>query len=179
MKDKKLLIVGGVGRNVGKTEFCCRLIQKISGRYDVYGLKVSAVLPDELAYHGDHSSLPAAINLFKEENRVSTKDTSRMLRAGAKAVYFLHGDDETIIKGYLQFKQQIPQGSLIVSESNSLAARIEPGLLTVVKGTGKDIKPRAAVLLSSADIVVNSDGRSGFSELDRVDVDTDTNWTLL
>lgn len=179
MKDKKLLIVGGAGRNVGKTEFCCRLIQKISDHHDVYALKVSAVLPDELAFHGDHSSLPAHIKLFKEQNRASAKDTSRMLRAGAKAVYFLHGDDESIVKGYYQFKQQIPHDSLILSESNSLAAHIEPGLLTVVKGMDTEIKQRAAALLSSADIIVNSDGLSGFSELDRFDIDTRNNWTLL
>ncbi len=179
MKDKNLLIVGGAGRNAGKTEFCCRLIQKLATHHDIYALKVSAVLPDELMYHGDHSSLPADIKLFKEENSKSTKDTSRMLRAGAKAVYFLHGDNETIVKGYHQFKQQIPPGSLIISESNSLAAHIEPGLLVVVKAAGEDIKSRAAALLASADIVVHSDGQTGFSELDRIEIDIYNNWHLL
>ena len=179
MKDNKLVIVGGAGRNVGKTEFCCRLIQKMSRRQDVYGLKVSVVLPHELGYHGDHSSLPADTALFKEHNRASNKDTSRMLRAGAKAVYFLHGEDETIAQGYHQLKTLLPPDSLIISESNSLAAHIEPGLLIVVKGPDTDIKPRAAALISSADMVVNSDGLSGFSELDRLGVDTQNNWRLL
>lgn len=52
LKNKRLLVVGGTGRDVGKTEFVCKLMGKISEYRPVYALKVSAIFPDEELYHG-------------------------------------------------------------------------------------------------------------------------------
>ena len=127
-KMTNLLIVAGAGRNVGKTEFVCRLIARISRQLEVYGLKVSAVHPDEAIHHGDHSTQPFTTNLYEESSFDLDKDTSRMLRAGAKKVYYLQGDDEQIRTGFEQFQRRVPVSAPIVCESSSLWKYVQPGL---------------------------------------------------
>src|SRR6056297_165204 len=97
LHDPNLLIVGGTGRNVGKTEFVCRLIEKISRTEVVYALKVSAIFPDEEIYHGNHDGEESVHHLFEETRMETGKDTSRMLQAGASRVFYLRGDDNTIL----------------------------------------------------------------------------------
>ena len=100
---KNLLIVAGAGRNVGKTEFVCRLIQRWSRSQEIYALKVSAIHPDEAVYHGDHGDevqRQTGAHLYEETRDDMVKDTSRMLRAGARKVFYLQGDDDRIGAGF-------------------------------------------------------------------------------
>ena len=165
-KMTNLLIVAGVGRNVGKTEFVCRLIARFADQKEVYGLKVSAIHPDEAIYHGDHSILPATTNLFQETRLDFKKDTSRMLRAGAKKVYYLQGDDEQIRIGFEQFQRLMPPSAPIVCESGSLWKYVQPGLLVLIKSAAVEIKPRALEIEKHATLIVESVGQSGFSQLE-------------
>lgn len=167
-KLTNLLIVAGVGRNVGKTEFVCRLIAQFADQKEVFGLKVSAIHPDEAIYHGDHSTLPAGICLFEETRAGLDKDTSRMLQAGAKKVYYLQGDDEQIRAGFEQFQHLIPESAPIVCESSSLWKYVQPGLLVLIKSAAVEIKPRALEIEEHASLIVESDGLSGFSQLDSI-----------
>jgi hypothetical protein len=174
---RKLLVVGGTGRNVGKTEFACRLIALFAARADIYGLKVSAVYPGEMDLHGAHPDEVGKGVLFREVRRDSNKDTARMLRAGAKEVYYLRDDGANIAAGYRKFTELIPQHALVVCESNSLAGVVRPGLHLVVRTVAGPVKERSLALLTAADLVVVSDGVSGFPELMRIDVD-DGGWLL-
>ena len=164
-KLKDLLIVAGAGRNVGKTEFICRLIEQCSSQRDIYGLKVSAIHPDEAIYHGDHSSQQFPTNLYDETRYDQEKDTSRMLRAGARKVFYLQGDDEQIRAGFREFQRMIPGGAPVICESSSLWKYVRPGLLVLVKAAHVEFKPRALEIAEHASLIVDSDGRSGFSQL--------------
>lgn len=177
-RAKNLLIVGGAGRNVGKTEFVCRLIAAFSARYEIYALKVSAIFPDEQLYHGDHSQDSPARALFEEKRFDTSKDTSRMLRAGAKKVFYLRGDDEGIEAGYWEFLQKIPGDALVVCESNSLRSVVEPAIHIVVRSVSGEVKPRAQTQLVQADMVVCSDGATGFAELARIEVAAGNRWKM-
>lgn len=176
---KNLLIVGGAGRNVGKTEFVCRLINKVSATTEVYALKVSAVFPDEQLFHGDHGGEETAEPLYEEVRTAGDKDTMRMLRAGARRVFYLRSDSAEIGRGFELFLAKIPEGATIVCESNSLADVVNPALLVMVKSAGGAVKPRAVAQLARADLVVVSDGQSGFPELARITIDDDGSWRLL
>ncbi len=167
-QHNNLLIVAGAGRNVGKTEFVCRLIHKVCRRQDIYGLKVSALHPDEAIYHGDHSNQQLNTNLFEETRHDLDKDTSRMLRAGARKVFYLQGDDEQIRTGFHQFQNRIAPSVPIICESTSLWKYIRPGLLVLVKTASLEIKPRAAEIIEHACLVIDSDGCSGFAEIDLI-----------
>lgn len=175
---KQLIIVGGTGRNVGKTEFVCRLIAKISTQISVYALKVSAIFPDEELHHGTHSEDEPALHLF-EETRFSTgKDTSRMLRAGAMKVFYLRSDDAGIHAGFVQFMKHVPANAVVVCESNSLGQFVRPALSVVVKSVSGPVKPRSVAQLASADLVVVSDGVSGFPELALIGYSEKEGWEL-
>lgn len=176
-KLKDLLIVAGGGRNVGKTEFVCRLIEQISIRHEIYGLKVSAIHPDEAIFHGDHSTQQFSTSLYEETRYDQEKDTSRMLRAGARKVFYLHGDDERIRVGFQEFQRMIPAAAPVICESGSLWKYVRPGLLVLVKGANDEIKPRALEIAEHASLIVDSDGRSGFTELTSISYSEDRGWT--
>jgi len=177
-KVRNLLLVGGAGRNVGKTEFVCRLIEEFSKNHEIYALKVSAIFPDEHLYHGDHSHGAPEGHLFEENRLDAHKDTSRMLRAGAKKVFYLRSDDAGMEKGYREFLERIPADALVVCESNSLSSLVEPALHIVVRSCTGQVKPRARKLIDLADLVVFSDGASGFPELHHIEVIDENCWKL-
>lgn len=176
--DDRLLIVGGTARNVGKTEFVCRLISKLSRTDSVYGLKVSAIFPDEGIFHGDHSDDPENRDLVEEIRLDTTKDTSRMLQAGARRVFYLRAEDDKILSGYQQFRNLIPAEALVICESNALGEHLHAGLQVMVTRRGTAIKARAQSRLQKADLVVVSDGRSGFDDLAQLGVTRQKKWRL-
>ena len=178
IQDEHLLIVAGTGRNVGKTEFVCRLIDKISSMCEIYSLKVSAVYPDEENYHGNHSEDLSKDYLFEEIRRDTVKDTSRMLRAGARKAFYLRSDSAGIARGFSDFRKLIPDKAVIVCESNSLCQFVKPGLLILISSADEPIKPRARILLKHADMIVVSDKISGFPELDRIELLDTNKWFL-
>ncbi len=178
LHDPNLLVVGGTGRNVGKTEFVCRLIEKISRTEVVYALKVSAIFPDEEIYHGNHDGKESAHHLFEETRRETGKDTSRMLRAGASRVFYLRGDDSTILSAYAAFRRLVPAKAAIICESNSLAESVQPALQIMIRQKDGIIKSRALPRLQLADMVVTSDGNSGFPELRKIHYDPRNSWYL-
>jgi hypothetical protein len=167
-KLKDLLIVAGGGRNVGKTEFVCRLIEQCSIRHEIYGLKVSAMHPDEALFHGDHSTQKFSTRLYEETSYDQEKDTSRMLRAGARKVFYLQGEDEQIGAGFQEFQSMIPAAAPVICESSSLWKYVRPGLLVLIKAAHIEIKPRALEIADHASLIVESDGLSGFSQLDSI-----------
>lgn len=174
---RNLIIVAGSGRNVGKTELACRLIEKFSPSSDIYGLKVSAVYPDEQIYHGAHGPADETEQLIEERRPNLDKDTSRMLRAGARRVFYLQGDDAGLKDGFEQFRSLIPPQAAVVCESGSLWKFVRPGLLILVTGNAV-VKPRSAVLYECASLVVESDGVSGFPGLEKIGFSPGPGWFL-
>lgn len=176
--NNRLVIVGGTGRNVGKTEFICRLIKKTSTEHPVYAIKVSAIFPDEELFHGNHLIDEENLNIVEEKNKSTNKDTSRMLRAGAIQVFYLRTRDSGIKAGFDAFLKQIPENSALVCESNSLGQFVKPALSLMVKPVSGQIKPRAITRLENADLVVVSDGKSVFPELQEISFSETSGWRI-
>ncbi len=171
----RLCIVGGTTRNVGKTTFCCQLIAKLAKHIPIYGLKVSTIFPDETLQHGDHSNISE--HLFEETRKDTTKDTSRMLRAGASRVFYLQGDDNHIAQGYQDFLDHIPPKSFIVCESNSLGHILLPDLMIMLVQPANPIKSRAATLLNRADLIISPKDHFNFPEVSKITI-TKTSFRL-
>ncbi len=180
-RDPHLLVVGGTARNAGKTELICRLIAQSLRRHkrDILALKVSAVYPDETLYHGSHDHDEPSFQVFAETDRAGAKDTCRMLRAGAHRVFYLRCRDSDILPAYLQFRDNLPAATTIICESNTLADVIRPGLLVMVATPAGTDKARAIRQLARADLVIHSDGTSGFPEAARITLDESGAWLLL
>ncbi len=178
--DPHLLVVGGTARNVGKTELICRLIARLICRQKRYilALKVSAVYPEETSFHGSHDHDEPPFQLFEETDRTCAKDTCRMLHAGAHRVFYLRCEDGDVLSGYHRFRKTFPDTTPVICESNSLADFIRPGLLVMVTSSAGTEKARAIRQLARADLVVDSDGVSGFLDVNRIFLDESGAWRL-
>ncbi len=122
-----IILLSGTGRNVGKTTFVCRFIKHFS-KLEFITVKVSP--------HW-HSSRQGEILLYEEQklllaretNRQSYKDTSRMLRCGAKDVYYLqHTDDEVLMEAFHFLMKDGMERTPMIFETALLAKYIRPAL---------------------------------------------------
>jgi len=163
-----ILVIGGTGRNIGKTELVCQIISMISREHTVFGAKISAIYPDETLFHGAHSTPGSDYSLHEETRRDRSKDSSRMLRAGAGRVFYLQSEDTTVLRGFREIQRLLPPHAALICESNSLSTYIKPGLFLMIKPVEGYLKPRAHRSFQHADLVITSDGVSGFPELNRI-----------
>jgi hypothetical protein len=179
-----LLIVGGTGRNSGKTELACRIIARHAASEPVVGLKVTAV--DRTDGHCPHggdgcgvcSSLEVPWIVSEELDRRPTKDSCRMLASGARRVFWLRSLRAQLHRGAADLLSYLPRGWVGVCESTSLRQLVEPGLFLMVRGPdGGGDKASARKVAHLADRVVVSNGRSFDLELDRISV-VDGRWVL-
>jgi len=169
------LIIGSTGRNIGKTEFACRVIENHSTREDIYGVKIIPVDKKEDNCHrgidscGLCNSLCGEYNITEEKIADSPKDTSRMLKAGAKKVYLLIVDRNCLESGIKAFSKIVPNDALMVIESNSIRNVIDPGLFIVIKNKkSSSIKPTCAEVIEFADEIVGFDNMNWDFNPDRV-----------
>jgi len=179
-----LLLVGGSGRNSGKTELACRIIARHAPSEPVVGLKVTTVeRTDGHCPHGGEgcgvcSSLDRPWIVTREMDSESPKDTCRMLASGARRVHWLRSLRSELVGGATELLENVQPGWVGVGESTSLRQVVEPGLFILVESTeSAGLKPSARTVAHLADRVVASDGRSFDLELDRISV-VDGRWVL-
>ncbi len=130
-----VFIVGGDGRNSGKTSMACRVINQFRDS-SVTGVKISPHF---------HEPTPGLIlidagegyNIFEENNLWSAKDTSRMLHSGAARVFYLQADDSGMEKAFGKIADIVAPGTPIVVESPSLIKYFEPGVFVIMIGSDK------------------------------------------
>lgn len=150
-------MIGGNSRNSGKTTLACSVISKLSATFDVIGLKVTQMRPGENEFHGSHNDdTRSGFSIYNEEDSGSHKDTSQMLRAGAKQVFYIRTEDSFAEQAIIQFLSSYTTNQVIVCESRSLRNIIEPGLFVMMMrnpamGAPKDI----ASYIVKADFVLD------------------------
>ncbi len=159
--SSNILIIGSAGRNIGKTVFACKLIEKHSAQNEIIGVKVIPVDKNEVKCHrgsescGICSSLIGEYQIIEEENSDTAKDTSRMLKAGAKKTYLLLIDRNSLEKGIQAFLKILPKNVLVIIESNTIRNVLNPGLFVVIKELNNNtIKPTCAKVLDFADKII-------------------------
>ncbi len=130
-KINRLLLVSGSGRNSGKTTLACEIIKNVSKTMAVYALKISP------HFHqlNDKQELlwqKKGFRIFRETDVHSNKDSSRMLKAGAKESLYLQCEDNAVSEAFEHVIKFIPRNCPIVCESGSLAKSFRPGLHLLV-----------------------------------------------
>jgi molybdenum cofactor guanylyltransferase len=141
---KNFFIIGSSGRNSGKTEFACRVIEKQSKTHHIVGVKVKLVCTDKsecdnLCQNCLAGTLPdPGFIISTENNTESGKDTSRMLAAGAQTVFFLQTEKDKLEEGLNKLLKLIPEHAMVVCESNALRSFIEPSLFILIKNNDDD-----------------------------------------
>lgn len=152
----KIVVIGGQSRNVGKTSLACGLIAGLPER-NWTALKITQFGHGFCARDGKACDCAAGspdhpYALGRELNAAGNTDTARMLRAGAREVYWLR-----VLQGRLQ--DALPLASdrwgadaNVLIESNSVLEFLEVDLyLPVVDAAVEDFKPSALRLLPRAD----------------------------
>ncbi|MEI6563518.1 MAG: molybdenum cofactor guanylyltransferase [bacterium] len=160
-----MLMIGATGRNVGKTEFACELIQLHSATRPVFGVKVTTVQTrDEPCPHGGQGcgacgSLTENFCLTEARLEDGDKDTTRMLRAGARRVFWLRVLHDHLEEGMRRLLETIPDKALVVCESNSARTVLTPGVFLVIQEADVSaIKPSCQAVLALANQLVRSSG---------------------
>jgi molybdopterin-guanine dinucleotide biosynthesis protein A len=176
IRKPNFIIVGSTGRNTGKTEFACRLIKQYSNQYTVIGVKVVAIERSEAESCprggkgcGVCSSLNNDYEIIEEKVIDPTKDTSRMLIAGAKKVFFLKVDKNCLHEGVNALLKLIPKNAMVICESNSIRKAIEPGLFLVIRNAeDKVVKESCSEVIDYANKVIEFNNMSWDFNPDRV-----------
>ena len=184
IKLENILLIGSTGRNVGKTELACRLIKKFSKTRNVIGVKVTTI-HDNLGKcpHGGQgcgvcSSIEGKFYITEETDAALNKDTSRLLAAGAKKVFWLRVLVEHMADGAAELAKLLPADAAVVCESNSIRKAVAPGLfLMTTTKDAKDTKESAKQMKKYVDAVVVSNGESFNFDIERVKF-KDNKWIL-
>jgi hypothetical protein len=126
MKYNNLLIISGSGRNSGKTTFACKVIEKFRS-LGIISIKISP------HFHKPSEGPMKVISgpgfeIYTETSIISSKDSSRMLKSGAKKVFYIQAKEESIQIAFSEIYAGIQAGSPVICESPALINYIEPGL---------------------------------------------------
>ena len=164
IKLPNMLMIGSAGRNIGKTELACSLIRKFSSQTDIIGIKVTTIrekgseCPRGGMGCGVCSSLKGNYCITEEIDGLSNKDTTRLLTAGAKKVFWLRVLKEYLEDGLVALMDIIGDKSVSICESNSLRLVVEPGLFLVVREKDSNtLKTSCKDVILYADRIVLSD----------------------
>ncbi len=125
-----LVIIAGTGTKSGKTTMACRIIEQIQ-HPELVAIKITPHF---------HETTPGltlisggkGYSIYKETNPGTTKDTSRMLVAGASHVFFAKVTDETLFRAFSEIMEQIAGTPPIVCESPALRYYVDPGMFIVM-----------------------------------------------
>lgn len=160
-----MLMIGSTGRNSGKTTFAEALIKQLSQHQPLIAAKVTTVqerngdCPRGGQGCGVCSSLTAPYCITEETTSNGSKDTQRLLNAGAAKVYWLRVDKQYLLEGAQALLQMLGSQNPVICESNSLRLIIEPGLFLQFHAPAIDaIKTSASAVRTLADHTVTWDG---------------------
>lgn len=129
-----LLIIAGIGTKAGKTTMACRIIEQFRDSAP-YAIKISP------HFHTSSSGLVPVdegpgFAVYEETNAGTTKDTSRMLNAGAAKVFLILVWDSDLVRIFKSFIDRIPDKTPVICESPSLRNYFEPGIFIMMTSEG-------------------------------------------
>ena len=161
-----MLMVGAAGRNLGKTTFICRAIERLSKTRSIVAIKVTAFddadgeIVVETQKCQTYKTLQGRFMVTREGEEPDEKDTHRMLHAGAQQVYWLRTLKSALDDGMQALFAQLRadgvalETACIICESNSARKAVEPGMFVIVRQEGDDFKPSCAEVYDDADRII-------------------------
>ncbi len=150
----QLILIAGTGRDVGKTTLACKLIEQTSKNQDVIGLKIS---PHIHSQNENEKLLFATGNysIFHESDKQTDKDSSRMLRAGAKQVFYIQSEDEYIGDAFQKLTKEIQNDLPIICESGGLRNFVIPSAFLICNKKGNTVfKEKQLPLIPKASCIL-------------------------
>ncbi|VAW29816.1 hypothetical protein MNBD_BACTEROID07-1512 [hydrothermal vent metagenome] len=152
------IIVGGTGRNIGKTTLVEKLVGKFGSRVPLTAIKISNIKPESRSFHGHNvEQFSEKILLQKELRTDGNKDSMRLLKAGAETSWFIQTEDVFLPETFPEIQAVLKESQWVVCESNSLRRLVKPGLFIMVEGKNNtSAKKDIPGLLQLADVVVEA-----------------------
>ena len=161
---EQMILIGSTGRNSGKTTLAVELIKKWKDKFPVIALKITTIKDKNGKCQrggegcGVCTNIKGNFELLEENNKNKNKDTSLLLAAGAERVYWLKCLKTHLYDGIKHFMDQVPKGTLIICESNSLRNVVIPGSFIMLKNIENNIiKKSASEVIDKADVIVEND----------------------
>lgn len=135
------MVVGGNGKDVGKTSLICGLIRALP-EFGWVAVKVTA------------HAYGAAEGIVEEQEAGSQSDTARYLAAGAKRAFLISAGDGEVAGLLAALREEIGAETAIIFESNRVVGLVEADACLAVVQDGRDAKPSFEVFLQKADAIV-------------------------
>jgi len=133
-----VLLIAGEGRNVGKTTLGCNITSRLTIKEKVIAIKISP------HFHQLTESLSILMNtdsivIARETDKLSGKDSSRYLNAGASEVYYIQCKENGLSMLASWIKDNISPGIPVICESGGLGRKIIPGYnIFIMNGFGNN-----------------------------------------
>ena len=158
-----LLLIAGTGTRSGKTTMACRLIEQFS-TFNITAIKISP------HFHETTSGLNPVFEepgyaVYEETNNDTAKDTSRMLHAGAKKVYFAKVLDDRINFVFNRIIDLIPEGTPVICESPALRYFVEPGVFIIMSSETTNKRKNINNLLELPHVMFKFEELNGLSTI--------------
>ncbi len=160
-----VLMIGAAGRNVGKTEFACAVIRRVSQVRPIAAVKITAIREDSPCPRGTKScgvcgSLHGKpFEITEETGGNPGKDTFRLREARAAKVLWLRVRQSNLAEGVAALFAALPAGMPVVCECNSARAVMEPAVFLVIRDPRNgQMKESCREVITQADRVVAFDG---------------------
>jgi hypothetical protein len=140
-----IIVVGGSGRNVGKTSLVCSLIAALP-EFEWTAVKVTSHA------HGEREAV------WEETAAGQGTDTGRYLVAGARRAFLVTATGEKLPIAAIQ--SLLDANTNLIFESNRVVHMLKPDLcLGVIGGTSGEVKCSFEVFVDHADaLVIAADG---------------------
>ncbi|HUW91875.1 MAG TPA: hypothetical protein VMV74_01825 [Bacteroidales bacterium] len=176
-KADRLLIIGGTGRDSGKSTLAALLISKFTSR----GVTAIKITPH---VHPEMSGLTLiagkeGFHIYEERNSVSEKDSSRMLRAGASKVFLIISGEATLGEAFTALQPFLTPGTPIICESPALRRIVSPDLFILMMHAGINNPDSKNIddLIPLADSIFTLNDLDHY-KADIIDLDADNHWHL-
>jgi hypothetical protein len=147
-----ILLVSGSGQNTGKTTLVCRLIEKFASDVTIVSIKITHHFKT-LAYEMPIVLTTKEFVIYEEIERGKSKDSSRMLDAGASKSYFIIAQKESIVLAMSELLLLLTPQTSIICESGGLDDYYKVGLHLHLVGSIDSGKPSR-----DSDLEVKFDG---------------------
>ncbi len=159
INQAEFMIVSGNGRNTGKTSFVCRVISKVSQSYPITAIKVSPHFHPNRNFRNILLSEENFV-ICRENDPDASKDSSRMLRAGAKKVYYIEAKDSHLEKALKALLENVSTEGAVICESGGMRMMVKPSLFIMLNKTGQtETKAGFLKLAPLAEKIVMFDGK--------------------
>lgn len=181
-----MLLIGSTSRNAGKTEFSTRILRQFVKSHDIIAVKVTAIdCADGACPRGGKgcgvcSSLKGNYMLTEETDASGSKDTSRLLDAGASRVLWLRVLKSKMREGFEKLLGDIGRNTAWLCESNSIRQTVRPDVFLMVSGRGENFSKESSIKVREfADKEVFSDpvAKTFDFNFDRLEI-TGGHWAL-